>query len=494
MDEARLASSGANGVLEKPVVPKIVINRVKELLGLKTDESPAPAGRLITSAAGEKKRPVTSPRPAPSTVANAPSVEGSPGRGGDYLDTLDAAFDSLDQQLSGRTPSAKTTRNPAGPIGQSGGAADPRSPGRTPSSASSAEGNPVFEVDDEWFEGGESQARADARAGRREIAEDLGDPGLQAPRTPGAPATPVYEVDDEWFAEDKKTRASQQVEQDELAKEMGIHDVEFPAPPPVPVAPPPRVAPPVSVAPPAPPVATAPLPVPAAEPPKAPEPVHVKPPEPPPQVIKQAEPLRVKPLEPPAAIAPMAPIPKIADDFEALLAFERGEREHPPAPPPPRSNWCRRDHRRAPRSDRKPGDRSPDGRRVRRRAQGIGGGRDARNGAHGLGRDIRASDRDSAPAVVFETSERLVRDTVDLVVAEASERMVRDSVHTAVAEASERAVREAVPAVVAEPPIAWSANRFATRFRASWRKPPSVWSATRSATPFRPSWPKPRSA
>ena len=38
VDEARLASCGADGVLEKPVEPTVVINRVQELLGLKSDE------------------------------------------------------------------------------------------------------------------------------------------------------------------------------------------------------------------------------------------------------------------------------------------------------------------------------------------------------------------------------------------------------------------------------------------------------------------------
>ena len=35
VDEAKLAGSGANGIIEKPIEPTIVINRVKELLGLK---------------------------------------------------------------------------------------------------------------------------------------------------------------------------------------------------------------------------------------------------------------------------------------------------------------------------------------------------------------------------------------------------------------------------------------------------------------------------
>ncbi|MCA1481715.1 hypothetical protein, partial [Bradyrhizobium sp. NBAIM08] len=128
----------------------------------------------------------------------------------DYLDTLDAAFASLDQQLSGQTATEKPSRNPSGPIGQSAGAPDPRSPGRRPEAGASmpAAGNPVFEVDDEWFSGDESQARADARAGRREIQEDLNDPGFQGTRPPAASAGAVFEVDDDWFAEADKARAA----------------------------------------------------------------------------------------------------------------------------------------------------------------------------------------------------------------------------------------------------------------------------------------------
>src|SRR5918993_5049274 len=52
IDEAQLKSSGANGVIEKPVEPTTVISRVKELLGIKSDgETAAPAaGRLVTPA------------------------------------------------------------------------------------------------------------------------------------------------------------------------------------------------------------------------------------------------------------------------------------------------------------------------------------------------------------------------------------------------------------------------------------------------------------
>ena len=40
----------------------------------------------------------------------------------------------------------------------------------------------------------------------------------------------MYEVDDEWFAEDQKARDARQLEQRELAREMGIHEVELPEP------------------------------------------------------------------------------------------------------------------------------------------------------------------------------------------------------------------------------------------------------------------------
>src|SRR4029450_4856126 len=155
VDEASLASSGANGILEKPVEPTTLINRVKELLGLKSEEKPVPTGRPVTpgvSAADRNRlsampRTVTSSRPSPSvpapgTPAKQAPTPGKPGRdseprptadsaarSADYLDTLDAAFDSLDQQLSGRAPAVKTPRDAAGPLGQGAGAADPRPPG-----------------------------------------------------------------------------------------------------------------------------------------------------------------------------------------------------------------------------------------------------------------------------------------------------------------------------------------------------------------------------
>lgn len=167
VDPARLAASGASGILEKPLEPTIVISRVKELLGIQ---------RLMTSAGTgpEKKQPA--PREAP------PSSEAG---GEDYLDTLDAAFDSLDQHLAGRRDE-RQGRNPSPPLAHHGTAVDPRSPNRRP----------------------------------------------QPPVPPAAPpANPIFEVDDEWFAEDKKTKEDRRADQKQLAAEMGMHDLELPETP-----------------------------------------------------------------------------------------------------------------------------------------------------------------------------------------------------------------------------------------------------------------------
>jgi CheY-like chemotaxis protein len=520
VDEARLAASGANGVIEKPVEPALVISRVKELLGMKGDDKPAGTNRLVTPADGPERkltvaapqRPVTSARPAHARVEEAraenPRPAGEAANGSnDYLDTLDAAFDSLDQQLSGRAPSSQPNRNPSGPIGQGSGSADPRSPGpgRTPSAASSATGNPVFEVDDDWFSTAESQARADGRAGRREIAEDLRDPGIQpSPAAPQTPAGGVFEVDDEWFAEDDKARAARKMEQAQLAKEMGIHEVELPNAEPITppasdldfefgiddfkaaatnVAPPApaNVAPPAAanVAP-----ATVPTAVPPAPPPGPPKraPFPASPVAAAPTPIAAA-PKPVAPIARPVSAAPVRPVPasppppetKVADDFDALLAFERGERAHPPAPPPPEIKVV----------EPKITDEMLDqiANRVAERLNASTFGTVLRDAMAATMRDTvrdvvsETSERlirDAVPAVIAETSERVIRDTVPGVVAEASERLVRDAVlgvvtetserlvrdtvnlvvsdavHMVVAEASERVVRETVPTVVAE--------------------------------------------
>lgn len=194
VDQARLKSSGADGVIEKPVEPTAVIRRVKELLGLKSDDKPASSGRLVTSAGGpqDKKLPpqspppaVTSTRPAPSNWdqlraqsgldANAPSVESSSARGADYLDTLDAGFESLDQQPSGREPGAP----PAGV----------QSAGETR--------NAVFEADVDWFEAKDTQARDESAEPVGMIAEPEARtvPSLEEALTVATPETPATLVE-----------------------------------------------------------------------------------------------------------------------------------------------------------------------------------------------------------------------------------------------------------------------------------------------------------
>ena len=259
VDEEKLKESGVNGILEKPVEPNNVIARVKELLGLKSEPKPAMAGRLVTAVDSlpDSHVPPAAVPPRTATATSDTPLDGQPSSGqtglevatglvddtstgsNDYLDTLDAAFDTLDQQLSGRVSAEKPPRNPSGPLGQAHGAADPRSPGRPPDAATATPpaANPVFEVDDDWFEGDETQARADARAGRREILEDLKSPDLHAPRPDAAPANAVFEIDDNWFAEADKARAAKAEEHRLLAAEMGVHDVDLPHAGPVPNAP-----------------------------------------------------------------------------------------------------------------------------------------------------------------------------------------------------------------------------------------------------------------
>ena len=254
MDAVRLKASGARGVIEKPLEPIAVISRVRELLGLKETRPATPTGRLVTSGdtPADRKpapRPPAAPSPAhPAAVSswnelrqesglepNAESVEGGPPGSGreDYLDTLDAAFDSLDQHLAGGHQEAHPQhRNPSPPLGQSSGAPDPRSPGRRPSPTSGGvPANAVFEVDSDWFSdehtAGDTESRNDIIADAR----------AAMPPRPDVPGNPIFEVDDEWFAEDEKAREARRAQQRDLAAEMGIHDVELPEAEPVPNAP-----------------------------------------------------------------------------------------------------------------------------------------------------------------------------------------------------------------------------------------------------------------
>lgn len=453
VDAARLKASGANGVLEKPVEPTIVIGRVKELLGLKGDAKPSAGGRLVTPAAAPAERTmpvptppraVTSTRGTPSRWeqlrdqtgldSNTRSVEDSSTRADDYLDTLDAAFDTLDRQLSGRSPAAKPQRNPSGPLGQASGAPDPRSPGRSPHGAPH-QGNQVFEVDEEWFGGTESHARADARAGRREIAEDLSHPDLRPQQPSTAAANPIYEVDDEWFAENEKARAERLAEQQRLTAEMGLHDVDLSAVTAAPAAPPlsaddlrfsiddiahvqaaPARAPQAAVAPPPTRVIAPPQ---AAQTPPAPLPAAIAPlpsgfareqtgdghrnSRQDAAAIGVSEP--AKPAPEPVAVTPMPPAPPaapapLADDFAALLAFEQGERPHPPRPEPP----------------------APEVKLVApeitdEMLDQIAARVAERLSASAFGNQLRdamaATMKDTVRSVVSETSERLVRDEIE---------------------------------------------------------------------------------
>lgn len=330
VDAARLKASDARGVIEKPLEPTAVISRVRELLGFKDTRPAAPAGRLVTSAEGpaDRNRPArssTPPAPRAPVVStwdelreetglepDAHSVEGGPVGSAreDYLDTLDAAFDSLDQHLAGRrhdTPASHC--NPSPPLGQASGAADPRSPGRRPSMTTEGGGaNSVFEVDNDWFS---DDHKARDRAASDEMVADAHE--AMSPRTPAAPGSSIFEVDDEWFAEDAQARVERATIQRNLAAEMGIHDLDLPV-----------VEPGLNV--PASPEGLdfdfglddlGPLPSPAGHVPDSPlaPPVVVAPPAPMPVAV--------------APIAPLAPS-SVADDFAALLAFETGDALEPP--------------------------------------------------------------------------------------------------------------------------------------------------------------------
>jgi len=139
VDQARLKSSGADGVIEKPVEPTAVIRRVKELLGLKSDDTPAASGRLVTSADGPQDKTLPPPavtvtRPTPSSweelrdqsglEANAPSVQSPSGRGSARSDeTNHAIFDVDDEWFTGEDIQAR-------PV----------------------EAAPIVEIDNSWFE------------------------------------------------------------------------------------------------------------------------------------------------------------------------------------------------------------------------------------------------------------------------------------------------------------------------------------------------------
>jgi len=435
VDAARLKASGARGVVEKPLEPTAVISRVKELLGLK-DTRPAPAtGRLVTSAEPPTERKAARPAAAPPPVRqptvsswdelrqetglepDAPSVQGGTAGSGreDYLDSLDAAFDSLDRHLAGRHPAEAQPqhRNPSPPLGQASGAADPRSPGRRPPSTSdTAPRHSVFEVDTDWFAADTRQS--DDRAAKQDMIADANE--AMPARADAASGSSVFEVDDEWFAQDDKAREALRHQQQQLAAEMGIHDVELPeaAPAIVAAAPPDGLdfdfglddvkpqgpAPDSPFAPPAPgPTAVAKAAVPL--------PSYVEPAAPPVPVASAPPPAPLAPLAPLVPIAQAAPLlpaepTSVADDFAALLAYETGEpipvRLSPPAPAPPAE---------APAATPEINSEMLDqiAERVAERLSAGGFGADLRQ-------SMTVAIRDTVRAVVADSSDRLVRDEI----------------------------------------------------------------------------------
>lgn len=433
VDAARLSTSGARGVIEKPLEPTAVISRVRELLGLKDAQPAAPLGRLITSGhpAAERKAPLRPPAAVPArtpqvsswdelrqeTLApDARSVEGAtPGSGReDYLDTLDAALDSLDQHLAGREDPATAHRNPSGPLGQAAGAADPRSPGRRPSMTSEQPAaDAVFEVDRDWF--APDTKAADLAAGRDMISDAH---EAMPARPEAAPGTAIFEVDDEWFAEDEKARAARLAEQRDLAAEMGIHDVELPPVEPAPDAPAPAgglgfdfglndlvpatpdAAPVAEAAVAQPPVIAPPITPPLAA--AAPAPVMA-----PPVVVAApvAAPLPAPVHSPAPVLVPVEPAGSVADDFAALLAFETGDGPAPSPPPPPAPVVVP-----APEITEAMLDQIAE--RVVERLNAATFGAELRQ-------VMTAAVRDTVRSVVGETSERLVRDEIARVKARA---------------------------------------------------------------------------
>ncbi|MDP2319185.1 MAG: response regulator [Acidobacteriota bacterium] len=420
VDAAKLATCGARGVIEKPLEPTAVISRVRELLGLKDARPAMPAGRLVTAAdtAADARPPARQAAPSarPPQVSSwdelrketglepdAHPVEGGANGSGreDYLDTLDAAFDSLDQHLAGRhQDSQASSRNPSPPLGQSSGAADPRSPGRRPAMTTEGQAsNSVFEVDTDWFS--DETKERDLAVGRDLVADTH---VALPPRPDAGPANPIFEVDDEWFAEDEKARETRLAQQRDLAAEMGIHDVVLPAAEPVPNAPAPAegldfdfglddlaaapVAPVLST-----PVADAvPAPAPA---PVAEAPLVVAPPATPAAPTAPVAPASAGPVVPPS----LAPVPpgSVADDFAALLAFETGDGPAPspvapvvvPAPAPEVTEDML----------------DQIAQRVVERLNAASFGADLREA-------MAASVRETVRSVVSETSERLVRDEI----------------------------------------------------------------------------------
>ena len=140
IDESRIKQSGAAGAIVKPFEPSVVINKVKELLGLGhksatpptvvppgspvSVEPEAPAARThgeapLPDTPSPRSGPVGVPRVRRADATTAPAAwdelrrqsvldadlapgDAVSGTGDDYFDRLDAAFETLDAQPAGR--------------------------------------------------------------------------------------------------------------------------------------------------------------------------------------------------------------------------------------------------------------------------------------------------------------------------------------------------------------------------------------------------------
>ncbi|MGE3188933.1 MAG: response regulator [Vicinamibacterales bacterium] len=335
VDDARVKASGAAGVLVKPFEPSLVISRVKELLGLAARDPHPASGRLVTAPGGPPHAPRTPERqapaarapehatPAPPPVTPAPAdaawetLRAESGLGPDPVESqaaanaedldLDAAFDTLDAKLAGRTtPRGRATHAPPAP--RLPAALDPaRHQRREPEPVDHRP--PVFEVSGDWFD---------------------------TPLSPGAAAEAETADRFDGLVEDPFDG--------DLAHEFGAPGPAAAAPAPSPdAAAPPASAPPAAAAGVSPDAAG---PAPAAPAPWAPAPVRPEPPAEPPAAVVPPESPSTSPAPAPAsaAEAPAAdpavswgatyagPPPQVADAFAALLADEQGE--PPPASAP----------------------------------------------------------------------------------------------------------------------------------------------------------------
>ncbi|MCM3881802.1 MAG: response regulator [Vicinamibacterales bacterium] len=104
IDQARARAAGSSDVLAKPFEPQMVINRVKQLLGKKTEDGRYDALPVTNEA------PAMLPKPPAPAASLHPEVElggsAAPVSLDDYFDQLDAAFSNLQTSSSASDSSA----------------------------------------------------------------------------------------------------------------------------------------------------------------------------------------------------------------------------------------------------------------------------------------------------------------------------------------------------------------------------------------------------